>query len=104
MVVHPAVLAGYIVAMGVTGFAEGCVPSLPRLLHTSSSPVAETRCVVRIRGLPWWLQLLLAVLLVATLGFLALTHYVDPGVIPPSAIKGARTHAEPLQASLPWTG
>lgn len=42
----------------------------------------------RIRGLPWWMQALLTFFLVSTLGFLALTYFIDPGVIPPSAIKG----------------
>ena len=52
----------------------------------------ESKCLRllagRIRGLPWWMQALLAFFLVSTLGFLALTYFIDPGVIPPSAIKG----------------
>jgi len=90
-----AVLAGYILLMGVSGFAVGCALALDAL-SACRITCCEPRCApckrcaaCRVRGLPWWVQALVAALLVATLGLLALTHYVDPGVIPPSAIKGA---------------
>jgi hypothetical protein len=45
--------------------------------------------IAGVRGLPAWYQALAAFLPTTAIALLWLTHFTDPGIIPPTAVKGA---------------